>query len=174
MAGLQAATYCVSPDGHPANPGTRERPWNVERANEALGPGDAAIFLKGDYTQPTACVEPASNGRDVAPIVYRSENAGAAVLRPDKYAIRLESRQHIVIDGFHIVPTEGSGFGYVRDSTDCTIENCHMEAPASRRSTSRGRSTRASASGSTSLPSCPGADAQNTFSLPVSFPSMIS
>ena len=127
---LSADQYYVSPSGKDENPGTREKPWNtIAKANETLQPGDTVTFLDGRYP---GVIEPTKSGREGAPIVYQSENhlgaiiTGGASSDGQNVCVRLNQREHIVVEGFYLLPDRG---GWMRlDSTrHCAIRRCKME-----------------------------------------------
>jgi len=98
-------TYHLSPAGDDGAAGTAQAPWrSLERANEALRPGDTALFHAGDYD---GCINPYRSGRPSAPISYRAAGDGEVRLsggvprhRPDRWCIAMIKRRHIVVDGF--------------------------------------------------------------------------
>ena len=86
-----AVEYFVAPQGNDANPGTREQPFaTLEKARDAIRalkakgplPGPVAVrLLPGEYpAAKTLELTGADSGTEAAPIVYRAEQKGAAVL----------------------------------------------------------------------------------------------
>ncbi len=96
------AEYWLAPNGDDAAAGSREAPWrSIAKANEALGPGDVAVFAPGEYAGPIA---PARQGEPGKPIRYRAPEPGKTVLTeaPGGAAIQLAERRHVAIEGFRI------------------------------------------------------------------------
>jgi hypothetical protein len=86
-----AAEYCVAPKGSDANPGTREKPFaTLAKARDALRglkangalPGPVCVrLMPGEYlVEKTFELTAADSGTEAAPIVYRADKKGAAVL----------------------------------------------------------------------------------------------
>ena len=138
-----AAEYYLSPDGDDEAAGDRENPWQtVAKANEALQPGDTAIFLPGEYT---GRLVPRNSGTADAPIVFRAEQRRTAVLIGHEEAVRstseagfvsladggriaIEGLSHIIIEGFEVIDTgetggEG-GWARIVDSSHISIVDC--------------------------------------------------
>ncbi|MGI5817750.1 MAG: PKD domain-containing protein [Armatimonadota bacterium] len=125
---LWAAEYCLSPTGDDANQGTREAPWRtLAKANEALQPGDTAVFLPGEYV---GAIAPANNGTSDAPIVYRSDEPRAARLIPQASdgAILLDGHEHIAIEDFFVDGADRADWGSIADSRQITVSGCEMRA----------------------------------------------
>ncbi len=125
---LHAADYYLSPEGDDANEGTREAPWqSIERANEALEPGDTAIFLPGEYPGP---INPANSGTADAPITYRSaERRAARLVRGETpEIISVTDREHIVIADFFVDGGTRTNWGTIADSHNITVEGCEMRS----------------------------------------------
>jgi hypothetical protein len=120
------AEYFLAPDGDDANEGSREAPWrSIDRANEALEPGDTAVFLPGEYA---GTIRPATSGTAGAPITYRSAEHRAARLIPVQSAeiIRLDGHEHITIEGFFIDGENRANWGLLSNSGHITISGCEM------------------------------------------------
>ncbi len=118
--------YFIGPRGNDANPGTRAKPWaTLAKANTALAAGDTATFLAGQYE---GILAPAADGRAGAPITYRSIRPLQARMLGVQGgpAIRLQGKHHIVLDGLHVKPTNGS-WAHIADSQDVVVRNCRME-----------------------------------------------
>ena len=86
-----AVEFFVAPQGDDSNPGTREKPFaSLEKARDAIRalktkgglPGPVGVrLLPGEYPVPkTLELTVADSGTTQAPIVYRAEKKGAAVL----------------------------------------------------------------------------------------------
>lgn len=86
-----AAEYFVAPTGNDANPGTREKPFvTLEQARDAIRalkakgtlPGPVCVrLMPGEYpVERTIELTAADSGTEAAPIVYRADQKGAAVL----------------------------------------------------------------------------------------------
>jgi hypothetical protein len=113
-----AVEYFVAPQGNDANPGTRDRPFaTLEKARDAIRalkakgplPGPVAVrLLPGEYPAvKTLELTGADSGTEAAPIVYRAEQKGSAVL----YGGRRLSGFSPVTDPTVLdrLPTEASG-----------------------------------------------------------------
>ena len=128
--GALGAEYFVSVEGSDEAPGTRADPWaSIARANESVGPGDTVTFMEGEYEE---AIQPAASGEEGAPIVYRAANSLGAVLRGGEVAdlgrlcVYLKDRSHIVIEGFHLLPTSGMWMR-LENADYCVIRACTME-----------------------------------------------
>jgi hypothetical protein len=86
-----AAEYFVAPQGNDANPGTSEKPFaTLEKARDAIRalkakgalPGPVCVrLMPGKYpVERTIELTAADSGTEAAPIVYRADKKGAAVL----------------------------------------------------------------------------------------------
>ncbi|MCP4593778.1 MAG: hypothetical protein GY842_23850 [bacterium] len=124
------ADYFVSPSGDDRGSGTRATPWKtIRQVNRALQPGDTATFLDGAYP---GVIVPARSGAPGKPITYRSERPLGAVLtggpvhsgRP--LCVLLTRREHVVIEGFHLLPEQGSWMR-LQEAHHCIIRGCRME-----------------------------------------------
>ncbi len=127
-----AREYFVSPRGADTNAGTRTAPWlTIAKANASLRPGDVATFLDGNYA---GTIEPAGSGTPGATIGYRSENPLGAVLQggeaADSVCVRLQAREHIVIEGFWLRPRAGDLLR-LDQARFCTIRQSRLEGGAS-------------------------------------------
>ena len=125
-----ASEYFVSPSGDDQNPGTRDQPWQtIAKANESLQPGDTVSLLNGRYP---GVIEPLNSGREGVPITYRAENHLGAILTggessdEHKVCVRLNQREHIVMEGFYLLPDSG-GWMRLYSSSHCKISRCRME-----------------------------------------------
>ena len=125
----RAAEYFVSPGGSDAGPGAKERPWQtIDKANAAVQPGDVVTFLAGDYP---GVLSPQRDGAPGRPITFRSAQPLKARLLGGNPVIKLDKRRHLVIDGLHVEPRNGT-FMYATRCEDILIRNCRFEG--SRRS----------------------------------------
>lgn len=86
-----AVDYFVAPQGNDANPGTREKPFTtLEKARDAIRalkakgalPGPVCVrLMPGEYpVARTIELTAADSGTEAAPIVYRADKKGSAVL----------------------------------------------------------------------------------------------
>ncbi len=129
LAPAFATTYHVSPDGDDAAPGTRNAPWRtLAKANETLRAGDTVVLLPGEHA---GVIEPANSGEDGSPVAYRGE-AGAVLTGGESSdgvwtCVRLKEREHIVVEGFTLLPVRG-GWMALDSASYCVIRKCHMEA----------------------------------------------
>ncbi len=124
----QAKMYYLSPDGDDEAAGTREAPWrSLQQANERLAPGDTVVLLDGEYE---GTISPARSGEEGAPITYRAENSGRAILRGKEGspAIVMADREYVVVEGFHVLPMAGSGWMKLEGTRYITVRNCTFEA----------------------------------------------
>ncbi|MGI5818839.1 MAG: right-handed parallel beta-helix repeat-containing protein [Armatimonadota bacterium] len=120
------AQYYLSPDGDDEAAGTRDAPWrSLTKANATLEAGDTATFLPGEYT---GSIAPARSGAADAPITLRSAERWAASLSPgdEPVIIRLDDREHVTIDGFHVDAETRANWGEVTNSRHITIRGCEM------------------------------------------------
>ena len=119
-------TYYFSPDGKDDAAGTRGAPFRtIDKANKVLAPGDTAIFLPGKYS---GTIRPQRAGAPDAPIVYRAEQKGTAILNGPVggYAAEIRHLSHIELDGFRFEAQTGSRWLVVAGSRFCTFRNLHM------------------------------------------------
>ncbi len=131
LASTAAATECfLSPSGDDGNMGTRAEPWQtLAKANQALQPGDTVVLLDGEYA---GVIEPANSGEEGKPITYRAASPLKAVVTGGKSSddvptcVRLKEREHIVIEGFSLLPTRG-GWMKLDAASHCVIRDCHLE-----------------------------------------------
>ncbi len=121
-------TFYLSPQGDDKNVGSQSSPWrSIARANRMLRPGDTAVFLPGRYE---GTIQPERSGAPDAPIVYRAEEPGTAVLTGPKnpgFAAKIENRAHIELEGFRFEVGPGSRWLRVDGSRFCTFKNLQME-----------------------------------------------
>jgi hypothetical protein len=91
-----AVEYFVAPQGNDANPGTRDEPFaTLEKARDAIRalkakgalPGPVCVSLMpGEYpVEKTFELTAADSGTEAAPIVYRADKKGSAVLYGGKH-----------------------------------------------------------------------------------------
>ncbi len=90
IGGDYPSTFFVGPQGDDEAPGTREQPWQtLERATNALRPGQTLVLLDGDYALETTgllsvdCDGAPRSGKDGAPITVKAENERRAHLHGD-------------------------------------------------------------------------------------------
>ncbi len=123
-ASVNGAERFVSPTGVDSSPGTRTHPWRtVAKVNAEARAGDVITFLSGDYP---GQLSPGADGREDAPVVFRSSAPLGARLLGGNPVIKLEARRHIVLDGFHIKPRDGT-FLSAAACENLTIRNCRFE-----------------------------------------------
>lgn len=122
---LYPSVYYISIEGDDNANGTENTPWkSVEKANQALSPGDTVIFLPGEYY---GCISPARSGMPSRPITYKAKEQGTSIICggisgkgelhtdlstipssgkisefPGKSAITLYNTSYIVIAGFKL------------------------------------------------------------------------
>lgn len=100
VSSVEAAEYCLSPEGDDDAVGDRENPWRtIGKSNEMLRPENIVEFLPGEYLRVLA---PANSGTKDAPITYRFSEPRAARLVGEgkKDLITLNDREHITIETF--------------------------------------------------------------------------
>jgi len=127
----QGAEYFVAPGGTSDNPGTRELPWSLARANDALQPGDTALLLEGVYTGTP--VAPVRSGQEGRPIAYRADVQHRATFRDvaavpgsqEPAAVILNDRSYIEIDGISAAGLKRWVTG--ANCSHITIANCQFE-----------------------------------------------
>lgn len=69
-AGANAKTYWVAATGSDSGPGSRDAPFRtIQRAAEAMGPGDTCVVRKGLYRE---TIRPARSGAPGKPVVFRA------------------------------------------------------------------------------------------------------
>ncbi len=127
-----SAEYFVSPDGGDARTGSREQPWRtLRRASLSAGPGDTITLLPGSYP---GVFSPEESGTAEAAIVLRAEQPRTVTLTgdgPEAYAIDIQDREHIVVEGLDIRPDPPGRWLLARNSREITISNCVMEGEPS-------------------------------------------
>lgn len=80
-----SAEYFVSPEGSDQGPGTETQPWRtLAKANKTVEPGDTVNVAAGEYTDP---ISPDAEGREGAPITYRSTQRREATLVRDRKSV---------------------------------------------------------------------------------------
>jgi polygalacturonase len=133
-APLQAATFYVATDGNDANPGTSTAPWaTVNKAAAAAQAGDTVIIRAGTY-QPATRITVANSGTASAPITFRAEVAGQAIIDGRSQVPNMNqdgrvglfemiNKSWIVVDGLRVI---NSGFWGIWASVcqNVTIQNC--------------------------------------------------
>jgi hypothetical protein len=103
-----AAEFFVAPTGQADSAGTLQAPWSLAQANAAAKPGDIVTFLPGDYE---GVIEPAASGEAGQPITFRSQKplgarlVGGVASDGLPMCLRLKDKQHLVISGFDLLPT---------------------------------------------------------------------
>ncbi|MCE5237616.1 right-handed parallel beta-helix repeat-containing protein [bacterium] len=103
-----ATEHFVAPNGKADAAGTLRAPWNMAQANAAARPGDVVTFLPGDYE---GVIEPAASGEAGKPITFRSQKplgarlVGGTASDGQPMCLRLQDKQHLVISGFDLCPT---------------------------------------------------------------------
>jgi hypothetical protein len=124
--------YFLSLTGRDHDSGSRETPWrSLAKANHSLEAGDVLTVLDGSYP---GTIEPASSGTADAPIIYRAATPFGAVLigddAKDSVCVRLQQREHIVIEGFQLRPSHGDLLR-LRQARHCTIKKLRLEGGSS-------------------------------------------
>jgi parallel beta-helix repeat protein len=115
-----AATYRCSPQGSDGNDGI-EKPWRtLQKASAQLQPGDTLIVADGTYP---GGIAQRRSGRPDAPITYRAEHAGKAVVRGGKIGFLIDNADWIVLDGLAVREAFFRGVR-VLVSHHATVRNC--------------------------------------------------
>jgi hypothetical protein len=125
------ARYHLAPGGDDAGPGTEAQPWaTLERASEAVGPGDTVVLAPGEYP---GQLRPQRGGEPGAPIVFKAEPRRGAVLIGDRdgdgaYAVVLSEVSDIHLEGL-VIRTEDPRGRWVRtdQSERIVLEDMLME-----------------------------------------------
>jgi len=105
-----AETYCVSPAGEDANPGTMERPFKtIQKGLDVVKPGDACEVSAGTYKEALVLK---TTGRPDARITLRSRGEEAVTVESAKQkSLRTNGRhQYYTIEGFHFVAGEHTDY----------------------------------------------------------------
>src|SRR5262245_37760107 len=88
-----AATYYISPTGSDSGPGTSAAPWRtLQKASAGMVAGDTAIAADGEYP---GGITHTRDGTPTAPISFRAENPGRAIIRGDQTT----NRDAFFVDG---------------------------------------------------------------------------
>ena len=132
--------YYVSPYGDDEDTGTSEsEAWKtLSKAGLKAMPGDNVIFLDGEYF---GQLVPANSGAPGLPITFKAQNKGKVLFKGDpnltgmQFAISIDGKSHINIDGIHV---EMQSINYGRwlrirgfengiRAHDINITNCLMQ-----------------------------------------------
>jgi parallel beta-helix repeat protein len=129
---LPAVEFFVSPTGDNHRDGLSPAAAfaDLERADQAVGPGDLVTVLDGRYEHVWSWVLKHS-GSPESPITYRAANRGKAYVlstgRPPKTdycdAIRVNAN-YIVIDGFELSSASSGNGAWVEDAHHVTVRHC--------------------------------------------------
>ncbi len=127
---LNSAIYYVSPNGTAKNPGTKNAPWSLAKANNSLKSGETAILLDGIYKHTP--IAPINSGKENAYIIYRAEHKHKAVFEqmnelPDSLGtvvISLNDKSFIAVEGIMASKVDRWLLSY--RSHHITINNCHF------------------------------------------------
>lgn len=120
------STYYVSPAGTDAGPGSPAVPWaTLQKAASVARAGDTVNIGDGTYT---GVLTPVNSGTAVAPIVFRAEHAGLAVLdggtsAANRDAVFITYTDWIVVDGLSIRHAYRAGVR-IDNSNHVTIRRC--------------------------------------------------
>lgn len=124
------AEYFISPSGEDSASGARDQPWRtLSQANRALQPGDTLTLLDGQHA---GVIEPVNTGREGAPITYRADHPGRAVVTGGQAGddretcVRMAKRDWIVLAGLRLEPRRG-GWMSLEGAKHCLIRQCSME-----------------------------------------------
>lgn len=129
-SGPAGARVYVSPQGDDGNPGTSpDKPLRtIGKAAELVAPGTTVHLAPGTYAGRVVLTR---SGTAEAPIVFRKDGNGEVVWtmsEPDpakwdeKFALSLEGRKHVVLDG--ITFRDCGAWLFMFDTENATIRNC--------------------------------------------------
>jgi hypothetical protein len=124
---LRAVEYHVSPSGDDAAPGTRGAPWRtIQKAADAMGPGDIVRIAAGVYREPVRTVR-AGNPDDGA-VVFAAAGDGIPIL--DGSGVHAETgftieHDHIKLSGLEIRNWSGTGI-WISGAGHVTVEECEV------------------------------------------------
>ncbi len=123
--------YYVAPNGSFNNDGTEASPWNIEKANSSLLPGETAILLDGTYTGTP--IAPANSGTEGAYITYRAANKHNAIFTNmngvtgsrGAVSVFINDKSYIAIDGIKVENVKRWVMG--ERTHHITLENGYFE-----------------------------------------------
>ncbi|MCF6269800.1 MAG: T9SS type A sorting domain-containing protein [Melioribacteraceae bacterium] len=130
-AASMESQFFVAPDGLSSNDGTEASPWNIEKANSSLLPGETAILLDGIYT--ATPIAPVNSGTKGAYITYRAANKHLALFTNmnaitgsrGAVSIFINDKSYIAIDGIKVENVKRWVMG--ERSHHITLENGYFE-----------------------------------------------
>ncbi len=115
-----AATYHCSPKGSDSSDGI-DAPWRtLQKAASTMRAGDTLLIADGNY--PGDVVHRRS-GAPGAPITYRAENPGRAVVRDGTIGFLIDNADHVVLDGLRVSGNAARGVR-ILVSHNVTVRNC--------------------------------------------------
>lgn len=125
--------YYVATTGNDNDGGTTDRPFaTISKAAAVAQAGDSVIIKSGTYVL-TTIIKPANSGTAAAPIVYRAEVAGQAIIDGQSSVPTIASREgliHVsgkswlVFDGLRIVNSGFFGILMRDNASNMIVKNC--------------------------------------------------
>jgi hypothetical protein len=125
--------YYVATTGNDNDGGTTDRPFlTINKAAAVAQAGDVVIIKSGTYVQ-TTNIKPANSGVGIAPITYRAEVAGQAIIDGQSSVPTIASREgliHVsgknwlVFDGLRIINSGFFGILMTNTASNITVKNC--------------------------------------------------
>jgi MYXO-CTERM domain-containing protein len=121
-----ADTFHVATTGSDAAPGTSEAPFRtIQRASNAVAPGDSVVIHAGTYTGFTV----SAHGAETAPIAFTGDGVvnidGAATA--DRDAVHIEGASWVRIEGLTVTGATRAGISAL-DCDHITVRNNHVDA----------------------------------------------
>ncbi len=133
LTNTYSKNYYVATNGNDSQLGTKEQPFlTIGKAAAMAQSGDSVIIKSGTYTL-TANIKPANSGTALAPIVYRAEVAGQAIIDGQSSVPTIASREgliHVsgknwlVFDGLRLINSGFFGILMKDNAANITVKNC--------------------------------------------------
>jgi hypothetical protein len=133
LTNIQARNYYVATIGNDNDGGTIDRPFlTINKAASVAQAGDVVIIKSGTYIQ-TVNIKPAHSGTSTAPITYRAEVVGQAIIDGQSRVPTIASREglfHVsgknwlVFDGLRVINSGFFGILIRDNSTNVVVKNC--------------------------------------------------
>jgi Secretion system C-terminal sorting domain/Right handed beta helix region/Chondroitinase B len=133
LTNVQARDYYVATSGNDNDGGTIDRPFlTINKAASVAQAGDVVVIKSGTYIQ-TVNIKPANSGTSTAPITYRAEVAGQAIIDGQSRVPTIASREglfHVsgknwlVFDGLRVINSGFFGILIKDNSTNVVVKNC--------------------------------------------------
>jgi hypothetical protein len=130
---IQARDYYVATNGNDNDGGTIDRPFlTINKAATVAQAGDVVIIKSGTYVQ-TTVIKPTNSGTSTAPITYRAEVAGQAIINGQSTVPTIASREglfHVsgknwlIFDGLRVINSGFFGILIRDNSANIVVKNC--------------------------------------------------